>query len=481
MERIDSIKIRVTRKKDVREDYDLIEMLSPNLIRVVSLKNKKEGVIDAQGNLVIPCEYSNVWSFKEGMFSIKKDNLCGYADEKGNVVIPCIYKHSYSFDNEVAEVQREGVKVPIIIDKTGKETLFDNNYDKTLGFKEGLNAVCKDNLWGFVDKTGKEVISCKYSKVNNFKEGLAAVCKNDLWGFVDKTGKEVITCKYNKVNDFKEGLALVSHRDKKGNIKYGFINKKGKKAMAFLYDEAWEFEEGLAAVCRKKSQEEGYWNFEEYCVFEECWGFIDKKGRRVIPCIYGCATGFKEGLALVQKKEGWGFIDKTGKEVIPCIYDYGDDFSEGLALVEKDKLWGYINKNGEVVLPLIYDEVSNFENGIAMVSEPSYNKEWYIDKTGKKVDRKEAINAKYASMINYNKEITEELYIKNEKDIPKNCISIEILSYNSKIVLSDGSKVVVSSENKEEWKRKVKEISSKEMLQLENNIKNNPLTKKLIK
>jgi hypothetical protein len=51
-------------------------------------------------------------------------------------------------------------------------------------------------------------------------------------------------------------------------------------------------------------------------------------------------------LAGIRKDEKWGFIDKTGKEVIPCIYDCAHPFSEGLASVGKDGGWKYIDKRG---------------------------------------------------------------------------------------------------------------------------------------
>ena len=52
--------------------------------------------------------------------------------------------------------------------------------------------VKKNDKWGFIDKTGKEIASCIYDDVSYFSEGLACVRKNDKFGFVDKTGKEVI-------------------------------------------------------------------------------------------------------------------------------------------------------------------------------------------------------------------------------------------------------------------------------------------------
>ena len=78
------------------------------------------------------------------------------------------------------------------------------------GFKDGYARVELNDKWGFVDKTGKEVVSLKYNEVKNFSEGLAAVRLDDKWGFVDNTGKEVIKLQFDAVrNGFSDGKALI--------------------------------------------------------------------------------------------------------------------------------------------------------------------------------------------------------------------------------------------------------------------------------
>lgn len=64
----------------------------------------------------------------------------------------------------------------------------------------------------------------KYDFIGDFVEGLAVVKLNDRYGFVDKTGKEVISPKYDSVGYFSEGLVTVLL---KGNL--GFVDKTGKE------------------------------------------------------------------------------------------------------------------------------------------------------------------------------------------------------------------------------------------------------------
>jgi hypothetical protein len=52
-----------------------------------------------------------------------------------------------------------------------------------------------DNKWGYIDKSGKEIIPLRYDDGRIFMDGLAAVKLNNKWGFIDKTGKEVVPLK----------------------------------------------------------------------------------------------------------------------------------------------------------------------------------------------------------------------------------------------------------------------------------------------
>ena len=151
------------------------------------------------------------------------------------------------------------------------------------------------------------------------------------------------------------------------NGKYGFIDKSGNVVVPCKYGNAWSFSEGLAAV-----------------EIDGKWGFIDKSGNVVVPCKYHAARSFSEGLAAVRiggwETGKWGFIDKSGNEVIPCKYDGAGSFSEGLAVVELDYYWGSIDKSGNVVIPCKYDNEYRFSEGLAVVKFDG--KYGFIDKSG---------------------------------------------------------------------------------------------------
>lgn len=131
------------------------------------------------------------------------------------------------------------------------------------------------------------------------------------------------------------------------------------------------------------------------------YGFVDRKGRFVIPPKYGKATSFSDGTATVYNRlppeqdtftNGRGYIlDKNGKVLKKFIderLDWDRDYRMNVNKAtprkemhqnESDKLltqaWsekaqkvGFKNKAGQWVIPPQWDEVTEFENGIAFVN-----------------------------------------------------------------------------------------------------------------
>jgi hypothetical protein len=123
----------------------------------------------------------------------------------------------------------------------------------------------------------------------------------------------------------------------------------------------FSFDEGLAKVYR-----DGH------------FGFIDKKFKEVIPCVYSDVGNFEEGLVAVaietaDKQKKWGFVDKQNNQVIKPQYSGVRGFSEGLAAVATGEflqtLWGFIDKEGKSILPNVYNyRVTSFEDGFAWVA-----------------------------------------------------------------------------------------------------------------
>ena len=232
----------------------------------------------------------------------------GYIDLKGNWIIPPSYYNATPFYDGVAEVATEKFKYKSVskrydkffLTKDKKYIYHNGLYSYFAGpgrFSEGLMPSCKDGKWGFKDNSDKWIIEPKYTIVGNFENGLARVqltkpnpysdCEwiseeepNGLWGYVDKSGKEVIPLKFKAASNFsKDGLALVDEMFtaktfQRGNVfsRY-YINRDGSKAFDLNFQKAEAFSEfGYALVGQ---DEKNTLNLEPNKT-----GFIDKSGKK---------------------------------------------------------------------------------------------------------------------------------------------------------------------------------------------------------
>ena len=312
----------------------------------------------------------------------------------------------HRFSDGLVRVRRDDVWG--YVNRTGCDVIpcmFEDAHD----FLEGLAAVKKDGKWGYVDRTGCDVIPYIFEDAQNFSEGLAMVEKNGKWGCVDAKGKTIVPCKYDEEFYFFGDLAVVVR-----NGKYGYVNRNGQEVIKCHYYYAYDFSEGFGCVCLNSGRTEwcyinkyGYkvfncnWNFDEVMnnayftngiapvYLNGRYGFINKNGIMVIPCVYEdfYAGTNDDNLICVQLDGKWGCINKENQKVIPFIYEERFDFNEGLASVNYKGKFGFVNKNGDVVIPYVYDccyiynlMTYKFLDGLAMVRK---NGKWgYIDCLG---------------------------------------------------------------------------------------------------
>lgn len=287
------------------------------------------------------------------------------------------------------------------IDSTGK-IVVSPQYTSADSFHEGLAQVSigeyPNQKSGYIEESGKVAISPQFDFAGRFVDGMAKAGLNKKFGLIDRSGAWVIRPLYENVDDFSDGLAVFSERSK-----CGFIDKRGQVVVPPQFELCGSFKEDLAPI--KRNGKYGYISrtgqtiiapqFESADSFSEGlalvspssqrYGFIDKSGNYAISPQFSFARDFSEGLAVAYVGESTaskaGYIDKTGRFVIELRYNSAEKFSEGLAAVSVHNSYGYIDKTGAVVVKLEYDSADQFENGIAQVQLD--DKPIYLDKTGK--------------------------------------------------------------------------------------------------
>lgn len=165
-----------------------------------------------------------------------------------------IFPYKYELNNMKILKSPAGEKI-IGLKTQNKWLVFDGNGTRLtkmefddLGkhFSEGLWPVCRDKKWGYLDAGFNVAIEFQFDEANPFSEGLAAV-KKGKWGYIDKTGKQIIPLKYAAApGPFSEGLAWV----REGRY-YQYVDKTGKVVLSADYRTARTFSRGVAQVSNK--------------------------------------------------------------------------------------------------------------------------------------------------------------------------------------------------------------------------------------
>ncbi len=385
-------------------------------------KKDKYGFCNKDEKIIIPCNYDNVDKFKGGLAAVKLYGKWGYIDIEGKLIIDYKYERNNTFYNGYARIDYRECSGNTYMDKLGKEYDYNPNH-----FYNGLHLVmverdgktfyssveCKedDEKYGYINIDNKLVISGKYEDAEDFSEGLASVSiDGEFRGYIDVTGKQITPFKYWLIRPFCNGFARVSVK-KNGTSKYGYIDKNGKEITGLIYDDCSDFsKDGFAYVSKngekfiidKQGKHTSPWkfgipingnalNFAEGLAMVELsgkWGYVNKELKIVIPCNFGGAHDFENGVARVTSgslykggENRYGLIDNKGNQILAFKYSYISEFFDGLACVQFNTKYGYINIEGKEIIKCKYDFAHNFGDGIACVElNETYG---YIDSEGK--------------------------------------------------------------------------------------------------
>lgn len=172
--------------------------------------------------------------------------VTGCSSEKDKIEERAIDDGLLRNDDLVAVKSTDG-KVTIKNEVTGKVTIKDIDLDWTQeSSRDSLAVFCSEKKRGYYNVyTGEIAIPAQYRRAWVFAEGVAAVQKNGMIGFIDHKGNTVIDFQFpyhgNPLSEFvfSDGHCVVA--DTLG--KCGVIDKKGKWLIMPEYDNISSFKE----------------------------------------------------------------------------------------------------------------------------------------------------------------------------------------------------------------------------------------------
>ena len=299
-------------------------------------------------------------------------------------------------------------------------------YGLVESYKEGFSRIKKDQVFGFLNVCGDEVIPCQYETAEYFNGGRALV-KKVVWYFVDGSNNESDAL-FNVVDAkaLTQGISMVKFKDGK----YAFINNKydiTKKPISQSYDEIKPFfgsevfkvksgnlyglislqgqvlmtptltfiepsgvshlyrfgqasKIGLVDTMWKVKFEPMYSQILDFDANGIAWAQVEggfsllhSKSYRASKAYKSIAPFNKMGIAQMMDANGLNGLINTNLDVIidPRYASISDFNDYQLAAVSgSDKKYGFINAKGEEVIKPLFDEVGKFNSfGVVVVKE----------------------------------------------------------------------------------------------------------------
>jgi len=216
------------------------------------------GIIDITGKEIVPCKYDQIERFGRSLpktlARVLLNGKYGAVNVTGIEVIPCRFDVMEAIDNEYIDLGIENEKGEMkraLADVHGKiftEPIYSsiNSFDDDLGLARVSRLVVsrtnEKELYGFINKEGKEVIPCQFERLSDFFNGFSKITQKGKTGLIDSTGKIIVKPKYSdiiRISPYPKGLIKVMSPE---GLK-GYVNKQGVEVIPCKYSHLETFDE----------------------------------------------------------------------------------------------------------------------------------------------------------------------------------------------------------------------------------------------
>ncbi|MFT7606549.1 MAG: hypothetical protein ACI8VT_004152, partial [Saprospiraceae bacterium] len=330
--------------------------------------DKKWGLIDGDGAVIINPVYDAIGEFKEfGYAVMQRDGNVGMLNKQGLEIILPEYDDIKVLDSTlIAVMKNEAWKV---ININGKVVL-GNGYERIRVWKGGFLAYMQKGKWGIVNYKGEGICDPQYDgirlmengyfqtqmgagvgimtlagktilkpvadKIEVYNDQLFFYQKENKWGAVNQLGKAVIPPNYDRFNTVSANFLVLVDTNKKDlySIKVEKLISKAK------YDDFYPFSTQYL-LCKKNRQ----------------LGLLDQEGNEVLAVRYDEVQAFAENQFRVQLQNKWGVVEAGDKLVIPFDYDFIAPLKNKDCLVKIANQFGVLNYKGVLAIPVKFDRI----------------------------------------------------------------------------------------------------------------------------
>lgn len=319
--------------KDLEVKYNSIERILDNddkNICLIVCKNGQYGIVKNNKSLVNYSYQGIEYDNTNKLFELQKSAKFGIIDYNGNEIVPIEY----------SEIAINGMYIKA--KKSEEETDFYNIFGGKItdikyssliktGNDKYYITINDNDLYGVANSNKEEIIKNKYSYIEYlFSDYFIAAKENGYLGVINSSNEAVVDFKYHVLQKI-EGTNVIEAKVLKQNI-LELYSKELKKIYSSKDAYVYKDNDYIKAYTPNETK------------------YFDLDGNEA-----KTNEVFSNKLLASKNDNKWGFVNRNGDIVVNYKYDKVTEFNEyGFAGIMKDNKWGVIDEGGNIIIEPTY-------------------------------------------------------------------------------------------------------------------------------
>jgi len=328
-------------------------------------KDKKWGLINSDGQMVLDPVYNAIGEFKHfGYAVMQRGDGVGLLDQNVNEVISPIYEDVKVLDQDLIAVMDQGEWMVINSDE---KVVLEKGYSRVHVWEGEYLAFLRDNKWGLASKDGTLLSPPAYEGLKLIDNQYFETQVEGKIGLLSPDGVVILKPNYKEVKIIHDDLFLF-----KDGRRWGGVDGTGRELFTSSFDSFSAVNEFFLVLVRKNSKYLYSHAVKKIVSKDEFSNFYD----------------FNQDYVLAKSQRRLGLVSKEGETVLEAQYHEIHAYAKDLYRVNYEGKWGIVSTNDEVIIPFEYDYIAPSQNRVCAAKKGEFF-------TVINLDGEELIDAKY--------------------------------------------------------------------------------------
>lgn len=349
-------------------------------------------------------EFNDIGKYDEEFICVCKEGQWGIVNYDGEEVIPIKYGEVVDFDKNNVYVKKHKLGNQVAeIDWEGNEIYPIRKVENAWIYESKLNMKL-----GLMDETHNPITDLEYFKIEHLHGDYFKALKGDNWGIVGRKGNVVLPFEYGAIFHLSDGYSKIA-KGKGWNNKWGVVNPDGDIIIPIDFSEILGINNDIVQLRKENNGKIAQFNIkgEEIYTYRKCGdtivyesvilgklGLMDTEYTPITDLIFDELVCTRNNNFVVKKKKRYGIVNNYGEVLVPLNYDRIIEKEVGLYIVREvpNGYWGLLNDSNVLDIPIKYDAIGDIENGYVSVKKGRWWKKIAIRKTAKSTSEKNSID-----------------------------------------------------------------------------------------